>query len=84
MADPHLQTRGGDPGHPDPEIRGRGAGAKISFPFGLKIRGTPPLDLPLLSQFIAFPTSPMFIHIFTDLLSVASACFLPLHMGTHD
>ena len=84
----HLQIRGGrgDPGHPDPEIRGRGAVAKIFFLFGLKIRGTPPLDLPLLSQFIAFPPPlpPVPFHISTDLLSVASACFLPLHTGAHD
>ena len=84
VADPNLQIRGGDPGHPDPEIRGRGAFAKIFFLFGLKIRGSPPLDLLLLSRFIAFPTSPLFIHISTDLLSVASACFLPLHTGAHD
>ena len=79
VADPHLQIRGGDPGHPHPEIRGRGEVAKIFFLFGLKIRGTPPLDPPLLSQFIAPP-----LHISTDLLSVASACFLPLHTGAHD
>ena len=76
---------GGDPGHPHPEIGGKGAVAKKFFPFGLKIRGTPPLNTPLLSQFIAFPPpSPVPFHISTDLLCVASACFLPLHTGAHD
>ena len=40
----------GGPGHPDPEIRGRGGGVKKSFfrpQFGLKIRGErPPGPLP--------------------------------------
>ena len=66
-----------------PQDKGeRGGRKKCFFPFGLKIRETPSLDPPLLSQFIAFPPSPF--HISTDLLSLASACFLPLHMGAHD
>ena len=69
-----------------PWDKGEGGSRKNFFLFGLKIRGTPPLDLPLLSQFIAFPPplSPVPFHISTDLLSVASACFLPLHTGAHD
>ena len=51
MADPELHIReGGD--HPDSKIRGAGLKKKRFRPFGLhfgiKIRGAPPLDLPLL------------------------------------
>ena len=56
MVDPDLQKSGGGPGHPDPEIRGRGwggagvavLGAGLTKKFfgllGLSIRGCPPLE----------------------------------------
>ena len=52
VADPDLQMKGGG-GHPDPEIRGGGAGLQKGFfqpfdpPFGLKIRGGPRPTRPL-------------------------------------
>ena len=55
MADPDLQKSGVGPGHPDPEIRGRGWGGtggavlgagltkKIFWPLGPQYKGVPPL-----------------------------------------
>ena len=55
MADPDLQKSGGGPGHPDPEIRGRGWGGagiavlgagltkKNFWPLGPQYKGVPPL-----------------------------------------
>ena len=52
VADPDLQKSGGGPGHPDPEIRGRGWGGavlgagltkKIFWPLGPQYKGVPPL-----------------------------------------
>ena len=79
---------GGRPRSPRPRDRRGGHSLKKIFfqplrpQFGLKSGGPLPWIMPLLSQFIAFLPSPF--HISTDLLSVAGACFLLLHMGTHD
>ena len=53
VVDPDLQKSGGGPGHPDPEIRGRGWGGgvvlgpgltkKFFWPFGPQYKGVPPL-----------------------------------------